>query len=117
LTARLVRDGALNGKALTRLTLVDIVAPARPEFGGTVEIVAADLTDWGAAEQLVGANPDTIFHLAGVASGEAETDFEKGYLVNLDGTRDLLEAIRKTTDYKPKVVFSSSIAVYRHGQA
>jgi hypothetical protein len=43
LTARLVRDGALNGKALTRLTLVDIVAPARPEFGGAVETVAADL--------------------------------------------------------------------------
>src|SRR5213078_1303456 len=112
LTARLVRDGALNGKPLTRLTLVDIVAPARPEFGGTVETVAADLTARGAAEKLIAAKPDTIFHLAGVVSGEAETDFEKGYLVNLDGTRDLLEAIRKTKDYKPKVVFSSSIAVY-----
>jgi len=112
LTARLVRDGALNGKPLTRLTLMDIVAPARPEFGGTVETVAADLTAPGAAEKLIAAKPDTIFHLAGVVSGEAETDFEKGYLVNLDGTRDLLEAIRKTKDYKPKVVFSSSIAVY-----
>ncbi len=37
-----------------------------------------------------------IFHLAGVVSGEAETDFEKGYHVNLDGTRALLEAIRHT---------------------
>ena len=35
-----------------------------------------------------------IFHLAGVVSGEAETDFDKGYRVNLDGTRALLEAIR-----------------------
>ena len=35
-----------------------------------------------------------IFHLAGVVSGEAETDFEKGYRVNLDGTRALLEAVR-----------------------
>jgi nucleoside-diphosphate-sugar epimerase len=112
LTARLVRDGALNDNPLTRLTLVDIVAPARPDFSGTVETVAADLTAPGAAEKLIAANPDTIFHLAGVVSGEAETDFEKGYLVNLDGTRDLLEAIRKTKDYKPKVVFSSSIAVY-----
>ena len=44
-----------------------------------------------------------IFHLAGVVSGEAETDFEKGYRVNLDGTRALLEAIRTTGDgYKPK---------------
>ena len=54
-----------------------------------------------------------IFHLAGVVSGEAETDFDKGYHVNLDGTRALLEAIRAAGGgYKPKVVFTSSIAVY-----
>ena len=54
-----------------------------------------------------------IFHLAGVVSGEAETDFEKGYRVNLDGTRALLEAIRAVGGgYKPKVVFTSSIAVF-----
>ena len=52
-----------------------------------------------------------IFHLAGVVSGEAEIDFEKGYRVNLDGTRALLEAIR-AANYQPKVVFTSSIAVY-----
>ena len=52
-----------------------------------------------------------IFHLAGVVSGEAETDFDKGYHVNLDGTRALLEAIR-AAGYKPKLVFTSSIAVY-----
>jgi nucleoside-diphosphate-sugar epimerase len=53
-----------------------------------------------------------IFHLAGVVSGEAETDFEKGYHVNLDGTRALLEAIRAVGGYKPKMIFTSSIAVY-----
>ena len=54
-----------------------------------------------------------IFHLAGVVSGEAELDLEKGYRVNLDGTRALLEAIRKTGDgYKPRVIFTSSMAVF-----
>src|SRR5664280_3439472 len=53
------------------------------------------------------------FRLAGVVSGEAEIDFEKGYRVNLDGTRALIEAIRAVGDgYKPKVVFTSSIAVF-----
>ena len=48
-----------------------------------------------------------------MVSGEAETDFEKGYRVNLDGTRALLEAIRAIGNgYKPKVVFTSSIAVF-----
>ena len=54
-----------------------------------------------------------IFHLAGVVSGEAELNLEKGYHVNLDGTRSLLEVIRKTGDgYKPRLIFTSSIAVF-----
>jgi nucleoside-diphosphate-sugar epimerase len=47
-----------------------------------------------------------------VVSGEAETDFDKGYRVNLDGTRALFEAVRASEDYKPKFVFTSSIAVF-----
>ena len=44
---------------------------------------------------------------------EAEADFEKGYRINLDGTRALLEAIRNAGEgYHPKVVFTSSIAVF-----
>ena len=35
-----------------------------------------------------------IFHLAAVVSGEAEVDFDKGYRVNLDGSRALFDAIR-----------------------
>jgi nucleoside-diphosphate-sugar epimerase len=54
-----------------------------------------------------------IFHLAAVVSGEAETDFEKGYRVNLDTMRSLLEAIRTAGgNYHPKLVFTSSIAVF-----
>jgi D-erythronate 2-dehydrogenase len=56
--------------------------------------------------------PDVIFHLAAVVSGEAEADFEKGYRVNLDGTRNLLEAIRELEGYRPRLVFTSSIAVF-----
>jgi len=114
LIARLVRDGALNGRPVEALTLVDIVPPELPQgFNGRVDIRAVDLPAPGVAEALVAARPDVIFHLAGVVSGEAELDFEKGYRVNLDGMRLLLEAIRNSGDgYHPKFVFSSSIAVY-----
>jgi len=112
LTARLVKDGKLNGKSINRLTLIDVVAPDRPAgFSGAVDASTSDLSAAGAAAKAVVGKPDVIFHLAGVVSGEAETDFEKGYRVNLDGTRALLEAIR-AANYKPKVVFTSSIAVY-----
>jgi D-erythronate 2-dehydrogenase len=112
LTARLVRDGQLNGQKIDRLTLIDVVTPEKPGgFTGAVELSASDLSSPGVAAKAVAGKPDVIFHLAGVVSGEAETDFEKGYRVNLDGTRALLEAIR-AANYKPKVVFTSSIAVF-----
>jgi nucleoside-diphosphate-sugar epimerase len=75
--------------------------------------IVSDLSTPGEAEKLIARRPDLIFHLAAVVSGEAEADFEKGYRVNLDGTRYLFEAIRKIGDgYKPKLVFTSSIAVF-----
>lgn len=113
LTERLITDRALTTQPIEKLTLIDIVQPARPAgFSDHVKTRAADLADPGVAAKAVSERPEVIFHLAGVVSGEAETDFEKGYRVNLDGTRALLEAIRAQQDYKPKVIFTSSIAVF-----
>ncbi|MBS0246500.1 MAG: SDR family oxidoreductase [Proteobacteria bacterium] len=113
LTARLVKDGGLNGKPIDKFTLTDVVAAEKPAgFAGKVDIVTGDLAAPGAAEKLIAEKPEVIFHLAGVVSGEAEIDFDKGYHVNLDGTRALLEAIRRTEGYQPKFIFTSSIAVY-----
>jgi nucleoside-diphosphate-sugar epimerase len=114
LAAQLASDGGLGGQPIERLTLTDVVAPQAPVgVAGGVETIAADLPAPGAAESVVAARPDVIFHLAGVVSGEAELDLEKGYRVNLDGTRALLEAVRRTGDgYQPKLVFTSSMAVY-----
>ncbi len=114
LTERLVIDRALGDQPIEKLTLIDIVAPVRPAgFSDHVKTRAADLATAGVAEKAVLERPEVIFHLAGVVSGEAETDFEKGYRVNLDGTRALLEAIRAVGNgYRPKLVFTSSIAVF-----
>ena len=114
LTERLIIDRAIGGQPIEKLTLIDVVAPTRPAgFSDHVKARAADLADPGVAEKAVSERPDLIFHLAGVVSGEAETDFEKGYHVNLDGTRALLDAVRHAGGgYKPKVVFTSSIAVF-----
>jgi D-erythronate 2-dehydrogenase len=114
LTERLVIDRAIGGEPVEKLTLIDIVAPTRPVgFSDHVKTRAADLAAPGVAEKAVSERPDVIFHLAGVVSGEAETDFDKGYHVNLDGTRALLEAVRLAGGgYKPKFVFTSSIAVF-----
>ncbi len=113
LTERLVKDGNLNGKPIDKLTLIDVVTPQSPSgFRGTVKAATSDLSALGAAAKAVTEKPDVILHLAGVVSGEAETDLEKGYRVNLDGTRALLDAVRESEGYKPKLVFTSSIAVF-----
>ena len=110
LVHRLVADGNVGGRGIERLTLVDVVAPASPD--GQAETVSADLAAPGEAERLIENRPDLVVHLAAVVSGEAESDFEKGYRVNLDGTRALLEAVRTADGYRPRLVFTSSIAVY-----
>src|SRR4051794_20652399 len=94
LTQALIKTGEVGGKPVERLTLADVVAADAPAFAGAVEVVATDLSAPGAAAALIAKRPDLIFHLAAIVSGEAEADFEKGYRINLDGTRYLLEAIR-----------------------
>lgn len=116
LTNRLVADGGLDGKAIERLTLADIVAAEAPSgFGGMVDIEAGDFSASSELQKIVDARPQVIFNLAAIVSGEAEVDFEKGYRINLDGMRHLLEAIRlahMADGYKPRLVFTSSLAVF-----
>jgi nucleoside-diphosphate-sugar epimerase len=114
LVARIVREGAIGGRDVSRLSLVDVVAPEMPA-GMAGDAWAADLSAPGAAARMVAGRPELIFHLAAIVSGEAEADFEKGYRINLDGTRLLLEAIRAegaSQPYVPRLVFTSSIAVF-----
>ena len=71
LTERLIIDRALGDHAIEKLTLIDIVAPARPAgFSDHVKTRAADLAAPGVAEKAVAERPDAIFHLAGVVSGK-----------------------------------------------
>lgn len=114
LTERLLRDGRLGKHDITRMTLQDVVAPTKPANASIpITVVASDFADPGAAEPLIAHRPEVIFHLAAIVSGEAEAEFDKGYRINLDGTRHLIDAIRHAGGgYKPRLVFTSSIAVF-----
>ena len=113
LAGSLAAKPVLNGRDITQLHLVDVFEPPAPlDAACPVHAQAADASAPGAAAQLLSGRPDIIFHLAAIVSGEAETDFEKGYRTNLDGCLNLLEAIRQHSAYCPKLVFASSIAVF-----
>ena len=95
LVERLLRDGRL-GKA--DITQNDAAGRGGAGQAGEAGISgrghAGDFAVPGAAEKLIAGRPDVIFHLAAIVSGEAELDFDKGYRINLDGTRMLIDAIR-----------------------
>ena len=121
LCERLLHDGRLGRRDISRLTMHDLVKPETPENAGfQVDVISGDFAATGEAAKLIAGRPDVIFHLAAIVSGEAEIDFDKGYRINLDGTRMVLDAIRLASGdaglagrgYKPRVVFASSIAVF-----
>jgi len=93
------------------LVLVDIVMPAKPSADDRIRCHQSDLSEARAAKDLVTPATAIIFHLAAVVSSHAEKEFDIGWRVNLDITRQLLEACRYTNP-KIRFVFSSSLAVY-----
>ncbi|MFC3526884.1 D-erythronate dehydrogenase [Paracoccus mangrovi] len=109
----LVAAGQLGGKPVTELVLFDVVpAVTQGTDAVAVRVETGDLSDRATVDALIAPRPDVIFHLAAIVSGEAEADFDKGYRINMDGTRNLLEAIRAQPGYHPRVVYTSSIAVF-----
>jgi nucleoside-diphosphate-sugar epimerase len=114
LTAQILARGGIGGRQISHLTLHDAIMPEGPAGAAIrIEAVALDLAEPSTAGKLIAGRPEIIFHLAAIVSGEAEADFAKGYRINLDGTRFLFDAIRAAGGgYKPRVVFTSSIAVF-----
>lgn len=114
LVEHLLKTGKLGDQRLKALTAFDVVpADLTAGTGVTVDIRSGDISDRATVDGLIAGQPDVIFHLAAIVSGEAETDFDKGYRINMDGTRHLFEAIRAEGEgYHPRVVYTSSIAVF-----
>jgi nucleoside-diphosphate-sugar epimerase len=80
-----------------------------PSFPSDVEVAAGDLSSISALEPMV-ADADYVFHLAGLVSHSAP--FPELYAANYEGTRNLLEACRKSARGLKRFVYASSISVY-----
>jgi D-erythronate 2-dehydrogenase len=94
-----------------KLLLVDIVMPQKTSRDERIECRQVDLSTPGAAAAIVESDTSIIFHLAAVVSSHAEKEFDIGWKVNLDITRNLLEACRNSKA-GIRFVFSSSLAVF-----
>lgn len=108
----LASDGSSDQRAkrLDHIVLVDSATPVRTADDSRVEIVTGDISDRALLERLVDG-VDRVWHLAAVVSAAAESDFDLGYTVNLTATHQLLEVLR-ATERRPRIVFTSTTAVY-----
>ena len=91
------------------ITLLDMAFP--PGLERDLRCVKGDVAACEVLEGVLGDDTDSVFHLAAVVSGGAEADFDLGYHVNFDGTRNLLEACRKLAR-APRLVYASSVAAF-----
>ena len=82
-----------------------------PNSDSRLQCVTGDIADAASVAAALDADTAAVFHLAAVVSAHAEAEFDVGYRVNLDGTRNLLEACRKLKA-PPRLVFASSLAVF-----
>ncbi|MDP6572367.1 MAG: NAD-dependent epimerase/dehydratase family protein [Rhodospirillales bacterium] len=102
-----------RAEAIDEIVLFDRTVPDAPPSGldRRARLVADDVTDRQAVEALIDDDDVAVFHLASVVSAGAERDFDLAMGVNLDGGRNVLEAVRRRAGV-PRVVFASSIATF-----
>ncbi|RZF29016.1 SDR family oxidoreductase [Paraburkholderia sp. UYCP14C] len=95
---------------IDELVLLDVVEATGFNDPRVIAVVG-DIADRAVLERVIDKQTGAIFHLAAVVSGQAEADFELGMRINLDASRALLEVCR-AAGHAPRVVFTSSVAVY-----
>lgn len=106
-----LRDANDREFAPTEIVTTDRESPGVAPDNARVRFLRGDIADPRFASQIIDADTGLVFHLAGVLSGAADADFGLGMRVNIDGARNLLEAIR-ALGAPVRLVFASSIGVF-----
>ncbi len=110
LARTLLAGGTLAGQRIMQLTLADQAAPSA-DLLADARVRAQTGPLLAQCAGIAGERYDGVFHLASAVSGECELDFDLGMRSNLDSTRALFDALRLAGNV-PRVVFSSSVAVF-----
>lgn len=111
LAKELLENGGLTKGEFRELILVDTVFPESMPKDTRLKYLEADISDDAAILDILRLNPEVIFHLAAIVSGEAEKNLDKGMQVNFHASLQLLEMCRSLA-IRPRIVFASSCAVF-----
>ncbi|WP_261195725.1 D-erythronate dehydrogenase [Pseudoruegeria sp. SHC-113] len=105
----------LTPDTTSALTLMDLGFPPESPMGARQ--IIANVSDPAPLKAALAERPAVIFHFAAIVSGQAEADFDLGWEVNHMAFWRFLETVRHEHiasggSYCPRVVFTSSIAVF-----
>ncbi|WP_118184783.1 D-erythronate dehydrogenase [Paraburkholderia phosphatilytica] len=100
-----------GAQPIDELALLDVAAATGFEGDARVKVMTGDIAQPAVLDAAIDRDTAAIFHLAAIVSGQAEAEFELGMRINLDASRLLLERCR-ALGHRPRVVFTSSVAVY-----
>ena len=104
-------DGGIS--PIDSLVLADASLPeGRADWmDDRVELVACDVTDRDLVCRLVDRDDVSLFHLASIVSAQAERDLDLALRVNIDGGRNVLDAVRARKG-RQRVVVTSTYATF-----
>ena len=91
LAKELIESGGLSQSELIHLTLLDIAFPEDTPQDSRLECIEADFSDEAAIRNILQHQPDVIFHLAAIVSGEAEKKLDVGMKINFHASLQLIE--------------------------
>jgi nucleoside-diphosphate-sugar epimerase len=102
----------VNGtpEKVEQIVLFDVTSSGAKDDDPRIVIKTGDISDPQVCIDLVEENM-AVFHLAGIMSGQGEADFDLCLKINFEGTRNMLEAVRKRGQCG-RFVFTSAGAVF-----
>lgn len=107
----LAQELVSQGHEVVAFDRVPAVPGSQPLLPESVTFHAGDITDRDTTVRVAGQKPlSAIVHLAGIVTMGCERDPDLAVRVNLEGTRNVLEAAR--LNGVPRVVFASTISVW-----
>jgi len=116
LATKILERGTLTGPSgeqepVEQMVLIDAQFPV-PLTDERVHEITGDISESEVVESAVsGSSEISIFHLASMVSGECEERYDDAIRVNLDGGRNVFDAVRAIKG-RPRLVFASSIACF-----
>lgn len=117
----LLKQGELTDRTGQRRAIEEIVLldpsigqtplPSSPSTGPKIRSVAGSVVEPSSVEHVMSGDNVAVFHLAAVLTGVTERDLTTALQVNVDGTRNVLDALARCGEGS-RMVMTSSVTVF-----